>query len=143
MKHYNIQDILYKLVKLLDQLDNIKQYASQNEMEPFTRNALEFAYFMSKFPESIEKKTDDPGYRLTLPLKYMSCSTWVVQTLWSVSLSDIVKHCNNSYQNVSKEYFLKRNNMTLDRNVLFKSFNKITKISTDLKNLIKVTWWVT
>lgn len=46
MKHYNIQDILYKLVKLLDQLDNIKQYASQNEMEPFTRNALEFAYFM-------------------------------------------------------------------------------------------------
>ena len=70
MKRYNIQDILYKLVKLLDQLDNIKQYASQNEIEPFTRNALEFAYFMSKFHESIEKKTDDPGYRLTLPLKY-------------------------------------------------------------------------
>ena len=70
MKDYNIQHILHKLVKLLDELNNIKQPASQNDMEPFTRNTLEFAYFMSKFLESIEKKTDDPGYRLTLPLKY-------------------------------------------------------------------------
>lgn len=70
MKDYNIQHILYKLVKLLDELNNIKQPASQNDMESFTRNTLEFAYFMSKFHESIEKKTDDPGYRLTLPLKY-------------------------------------------------------------------------
>ena len=70
MKDYNIQHILHKLVKLLDELNNIKQPASQNDMEPFTRNTLEFAYFVSKFLESIEKKTDDPGYRLTLPLKY-------------------------------------------------------------------------
>ena len=70
MKDYNIQDILVKLVKLLDQLDNINQSASQKDMEPFTRNVPEFVYFMSKFHESIEKKTDDPGYRLTLPLKY-------------------------------------------------------------------------
>ena len=70
MKDYNIQDILHKLVKLLDELNNIKQPASQNDMEPFTRNTLEFAYFMPKFHGSIEKKTDDPGYRLTLPLKY-------------------------------------------------------------------------
>ena len=46
MKDYNIQHILHKLVKLLDELNNIKQPASQNDMEPFTRNTLEFAYFM-------------------------------------------------------------------------------------------------
>ena len=93
--------------------------------------------FMNQQKRKLMIQVIDWHYPSTTPDETnMSCSN-------AVSLSDIVKHCNNSYQNVSKEYFLKRNNMTLDRNVLFKSFNKITKISTDLKNLIKVTWWVT
>ena len=37
-----------------------KQSAPQVNMEPFEGNPFDFAYFMSMFHESVEKRIDDP-----------------------------------------------------------------------------------
>ena len=47
-----------------------EQSASQDDIEPFEGNPLDFTYFMSMFQESVEKKIDDPRGKLTQLIKY-------------------------------------------------------------------------
>ena len=47
-----------------------EQSASQDDIEPFEGNPLDFTYFMSMFQESVEKKIDGPRRRLTRLIKY-------------------------------------------------------------------------
>ena len=49
-----------------------EESAPQVDMEPFVGNPLGFAYFMSMFQESVEKKIDDPRGRLTRLIKYIT-----------------------------------------------------------------------
>ena len=46
-----------------------EQSAPQVDMEPFEGNPVDFTYIMSMFQESVEKKIDDPGGRLTQLIK--------------------------------------------------------------------------
>ena len=73
----NIADLLCTLVR--------EQAAPQITIEPFDGNPLNFAYFLSMFIESVEKKMEDPVGRLTRLIK---CTTGEAQELVKHFIND-------------------------------------------------------
>ena len=73
----NIADLLCTLVR--------EQPAPQVTIEPFDGNPLNFAYFLSMFTISVEKKIEDPIGRLTRLIK---CTTWEAQALVKPFIND-------------------------------------------------------
>ena len=62
-----------------------EQAAPQVTIEPFDGNPLNFAYFLSMFTESVEKKIEDPMGRLTRLIK---CTTGEAQELVKHFIND-------------------------------------------------------
>ena len=73
----NIADLLCRLVT--------EQAAPQVTIEPFDGNPLNFAYFLSMFTESLEKKIENSMGRLTRLIK---CTTGEAQELLKHFISD-------------------------------------------------------
>ena len=73
----NIADLLCTLVR--------EQAAPQVTIEPFDGNPLNFAYILSMFTISVEKKIEDPIGRLTRLIK---CTTWEAQALVKPFIND-------------------------------------------------------
>ena len=76
-KNANIADLLCTRVR--------EQPAPQVTTEPFNGNPLNFAYFLSMFTESVEKKIEDTMGRLTRPIK---CTTGEAQELVKHFIND-------------------------------------------------------
>ena len=73
----NFADLLCTLAR--------EQAAPQVTIEPFDGNSLNFAYFLSMFTESVEKKIEDPLGRL---IRLIKCTTGEAQELVKHFIND-------------------------------------------------------